>query len=321
MRIYGITAGDASGIGPEVLLKAFAAGELKLPVVVYGDLAALAYYNCRLGYKVDLCRIASPADYTEGPLNVIDRGLLTECDITPGALSLRAGQAAREYVAAATHAALAGEIAALVTLPMNKEATRLTDPAFTGHTELIAGLCGAANVAMMLVSPRLIVTHVSSHCSLATAIARVRRERIQTVLRLTWEAVVRLREHPRIAVAGLNPHAGENGLFGDEEMREIRPAIEWALARGIPAEGPLPADTVFHLAVERRRFEAVVAMYHDQGHIPIKLLDFEGAVNVTLGLPVVRTSVDHGTAFDIAGTGTASTASLVNAVELAAALN
>lgn len=321
MKIYGITAGDASGIGPEVLLKAFAAGEIGLPVVAFGDLAALACYNRRLGYNVDLRRIASAEEYAAGPLNVIDAGLLAGEDVTPGVLSRRAGQAAREYVAAATHAALAGGIAALVTLPMNKEATRLTDPAFTGHTELIAALCGAANVAMMLVSRRLIVTHVSSHCSLAEAVARVRRERIQTVLQLTWDALARLREQPRIAVAGLNPHAGEHGLFGDEEAREIRPAIEWATGRGMPVEGPFAPDTVFYLAVERGQFDAVVCMYHDQGHIPIKLLDFEGGVNVTLGLPVVRTSVDHGTAFDIAGTGSASTASLVNALELAAALS
>ena len=144
--------------------------------------------------------------------------------------------------------------------------------------------------------------------------------RIETILRLTAAAVGRLRDNPRIAVAGLNPHAGENGLFVDEEEREISPAVEWARAQGMPVEGPLPPDTVFYLAVRRKRFDAIVCMYHDQGHIPLKLLDFEGGVNVALGLPIVRTSVDHGTAFDIAGTGQASTASLLAALDLAARL-
>ncbi len=240
--------------------------------------------------------------------------------MTPGKLNAKSGQAAREYVVSAARAALAGEIAAMVTLPMNKEATQLSDPNFTGHTELIAEVCGVKDVTIMLASDQLIVTHVSTHVSLAEAIARVKRERIQTILRMTSEAVSRLRENPRIAVAGLNPHAGENGLFGDEELREIRPAVEWAQAQGMPVEGPFPPDTVFYMAVRQKRFDAVVCMYHDQGHIPLKVLDFEGGVNVALGLPIVRTSVDHGTAFDIAGQGVASTASFVRALDFAARL-
>ena len=275
MKVYGITMGDASGIGPEVLLAAHCGGQLGLPLVAYGDMAALEHYNRLLGYNVLLRVAAGPADYRPGALNVIDAGILQTEDVTPGALSRRAGYAAREYVVAATRAALAGEIAAVVTLPMNKEATRLSDPAFTGHTELIGGLCGVEDVTIMLVSPQLIVTHVSTHCSLAEAIARARRPRIQTILRLTAEAVARLRPNPRIAVAGLNPHAGENGLFGDEETREIRPAVEWARAQGWPVEGPFPPDTLFYMAVRRKQFDAVVCMYHDQGHIPLKLLDFE----------------------------------------------
>jgi 4-hydroxythreonine-4-phosphate dehydrogenase len=172
----------------------------------------------------------------------------------------------------------------------------------------------------MLVSDRLIVTHVTTHCSMREAIERIRQPRIRTILQLTGEAVARLIERPRIAVAGLNPHAGENGLFGDEEIREIRPAVEWARAQGLPVEGPLPADTLFYLAVKRGRYDAIVCMYHDQGHAPLKLLDFEGGVNVALGLPIVRTSVDHGTAFDIAGKGVAHTVSLVRALDLAARL-
>jgi 4-phospho-D-threonate 3-dehydrogenase / 4-phospho-D-erythronate 3-dehydrogenase len=318
--IYGITMGDSSGIGPEILLNAFRKNELKLPVVGYGDLEALAYYNDRLKYDVALRKISRPSEYREGALNIIDLGLMRREDVTAGTLSKKSGQAAREYVVAATRSALAGEIAAMVTLPMNKEATQLSDPAFVGHTELIGALCGVTDVTIMLVSDQLIVTHVSTHVSLARAIQLAKKDRICTILRLTCDAVARLIPNPRIAVAGLNPHAGENGLFGDEEIREIRPAVEWAAAQGMPVEGPLPPDTLFYLAVRRKRYDAIVCMYHDQGHVPLKLLDFEGGVNVALGLPIIRTSVDHGTAFDIAGRGVASTASLVRALEFAVRL-
>jgi 4-hydroxythreonine-4-phosphate dehydrogenase len=318
--IYGVTIGDSSGVGPEILLKAFRGGELAHPVVAFGDLAALEYYNGRLGFGAEFHTISCAADYREGALNVIDHKLLGPDEVTAGRLNAKSGRAAREYVVSAARAALVGEIAAMVTLPMNKEATQLTDPNFTGHTELIGEVCGVKDVTIMLASDQLIVTHVSTHISMAEAIACVKRERIQMILRLTSEAVGRLRENPRIAVAGLNPHAGENGLFGDEEIREIRPAVEWARAQGMPVEGPFPPDTVFYLAVRRKQFDAVVCMYHDQGHIPLKLLDFEGGVNVALGLPIIRTSVDHGTAFDIAGRGVASTASFVRALDFAARL-
>ncbi|MGE5570236.1 MAG: 4-hydroxythreonine-4-phosphate dehydrogenase PdxA [Rhodospirillales bacterium] len=318
--IIGVTAGDASGVGPEILLKAFRGGEIGHPVVVFGDLAALEYYNELLGLKVECRAIDRPSGYREGALNVIDHKLLAASDVTPGKLNAKSGRAAREYVFSAAKAALAGEIAAMVTLPMNKEATQLSDPHFTGHTELIAEVCGVKDVTIMLASQELIVTHVSTHVSLTEAIARVKKERIQTILLMTWEALRRLRDNPRIAVAGLNPHAGENGLFGQEEIREIRPAVEWAQAQGLPVEGPFPPDTVFYMAVRQKRFDAVVCMYHDQGHIPLKLLDFEGGVNVALGLPIVRTSVDHGTAFDIAGRGVASTASFICALDFAARL-
>src|SRR5262249_3525080 len=156
-----------------------------------------------------------------------------------------------------------------------------------------------------LVSDQLIVTHVSTHCSLAQAIERTKQPRIRTIIKLTCDAVRKLLPEARIAVAGLNPHAGENGLFGREEIDEIRPAVEWARSEGMPVDGPFPPDTLFYLAVRRKKFDAIVCMYHDQGHVPLKLLDFEGGVNVALGLPIIRTSVDHGTAFDIAGKGIA----------------
>jgi 4-phospho-D-threonate 3-dehydrogenase / 4-phospho-D-erythronate 3-dehydrogenase len=317
---YGVTMGDSSGIGPEILLKAFTNREITRRAVVFGDIGALARYNAVLSLGVPLRRIATPAEYQEGALNVLDAGLLATDDVTPGRLSAKSGHAAREYVVAATRAALAGHIAAIVTLPMNKEATRLSDAHFTGHTELIGDVCGIEDVTIMLVSDQLIVTHVSTHVSLREAIERAKQDRILKNLRLTWDAVRRLRQNPRLAVAGLNPHAGENGSFGKEDLEEIVPAVERARAEGIPVEGPLPPDTVFYMAVRRKKFDAILCMYHDQGHIPLKLLDFEGGVNVTLGLPIIRTSVDHGTAFDIAGRGLASTRSFLCALELAARL-
>jgi len=317
----GVTAGDSCGIGPEILLRSFSRGEVRHAVVAYGDMDILDYYNTILGCQVPLARAAEPLQYVEGSLNVIDAGLLRREQLTVGKVNRESGKAAREYVLSAARDALAGRIDAMVTLPISKEATQLSDPGFIGHTELIGELCGVKDVTIMLASDQLIVTHVSTHVSLTDAIGLVKKERICTIIRLTCEALRKLKAEPRIAVAGLNPHAGENGLFGDQESREIRPAIEWARSQGMPVEGPFPPDTVFYLAVRRKQFDAVVCMYHDQGHIPLKLLDFEGGVNVALGLPIVRTSVDHGTAFDIAGQGVASTRSFVRALDFAARLS
>jgi len=276
--------------------------------------------NRLLGLGLPLVAIASPADWQPDRINVIDFGLLQVGDLTPGVINAKSGAAARDYVIRAAKDALAGEIAAMVTLPMNKEATQLTDPGFTGHTELIGEVCGSEDVTIMLASPDLIVTHVSTHCSLREAIERCKTPRISRIIELTWHAVRRLKPGARVAVAGLNPHAGENGLFGREEIEEIAPAVEWARAQGWNVEGPLPPDTLFYLTVRRKKFDAVVCMYHDQGHIPSKLLDFESGVNIALGLPIIRTSVDHGTAFDIAWKGVASTRSLEAAMEMAVRL-
>ena len=320
MKVFGITMGDSSGVGPEILLRSWAAGELRHPVVAYGDLAVLEECNRRLNCNVSLERVSAPVDARHGALAVVDCGILRADEIAPGRISARSGAAARAYVVAATRAALSGEISAMVTLPMNKEATQLSDPSFVGHTELIGGICGAADVTIMLVSDQLVVTHVSTHVSLAEAIRRVKQPRVRRIIEMTCEAMSRMKPNPRVAVAGLNPHAGENGLFGREDQEEIRPAVDWARAQGLPVEGPLPADTVFYLAVRKKRYDAIVCMYHDQGHVPLKLLDFESGVNVALGLPIIRTSVDHGTAFDIAWQGRASTRSLVAALDLAARL-
>ena len=305
-----ITMGDASGIGPEIVLRRFCEGGLGDDVVVYGDASILRHGASLLGLDVDWAR-----------LPIVDLALLTAADHRPGRLDAASGAAARAYVERATRDALAGTVAGIVTMPMNKEATQLSDPAFVGHTELIAGLCGVQKVSMMLTtrlpSGPLAVTHVSTHVSLATAIERVRRQRVLDVIHLTNDVLGRFLDRPRIAVCGLNPHAGEHGLFGGEDIEHIAPAIAAAVAEGIDASGPHPADTVFYQAVHRGRYDAIVCMYHDQGHGPMKLLAFDTGVNVTLGLPIVRTSVDHGTAFDIAWKGEAFTDSLQHALDYA----
>jgi 4-phospho-D-threonate 3-dehydrogenase / 4-phospho-D-erythronate 3-dehydrogenase len=316
MKPIAITMGDSSGVGPEIVLRAFQKGELPERSLVVGDLSVLRLGASVLKTDVPIRPADGPADLEPGALNVIDLGLMSAQDVRIGEVDRLSGQAALRYVEHATRLALAGNVSAVVTLPINKEATGLSEPGFTGHTEYIAALCARPVYTMMLASERLLVTHVSTHVSLREAIQRVERGRVLQTVRLTDAALQRLRPTRRIAVAGLNPHAGENGAFGDEEIREIRPAVELARAGGIDAEGPFAGDTVF-MQVLQGRHDAVVCMYHDQGHIPMKLLDFEGGVNVTLGLPIVRTSVDHGTAFDIAYQGKAFTRSLQAACEMA----
>jgi 4-hydroxythreonine-4-phosphate dehydrogenase len=306
--MIGITLGDVCGVGPEILLRAVAAGKLDLngSCVVYGDLSALEKANEVLKTDVPLQAVATPGEAAEGALNVIDAGHLTASDITVGQLNGKCAAAAVAYVEAAARAALAKEINGFVTLPINKEACRETRPDFEGHTELIAGICGVTDYTMMLASPKMIVTHVSTHVSLQEAIRRVRMERVLTVIRLTAQYTEPLRGRARIAVAGLNPHAGEHGAFGREDMEQIQPAVEAARAEGLDAHGPIPADTLF-MKVINGQYDAVVCMYHDQGHVPMKLHGFADAVNITIGLPIVRASVDHGTAFDIAWQGIAHT--------------
>jgi 4-phospho-D-threonate 3-dehydrogenase / 4-phospho-D-erythronate 3-dehydrogenase len=316
-----ITMGDPSGVGPEIVLRRAADGALlDTSVVVYGDEAVLRHGADLLGVDVAIDVVESPGHPRSGALSVVDLGLLTASDHRPGALDAASGAAARAYVERATRDALSGLVAGVVTMPMNKEATQLTDPAFVGHTELIAEICGARRVTMMLTNGSLAVTHVSTHCSLREAIDRVRSDRVLDVIELTDATLRRFIERPRIAVCGLNPHAGEHGLFGSEDVEHVTPAIEEARRRGLDASGPHPADTVFFQAVHRARFDAIVCMYHDQGHAPMKLLAFDTGVNVTLGLPIIRTSVDHGTAFDIAWTGEAFVDSLDHALDYAGRL-
>ena len=317
MKPIAISLGDPHGVGPEILVRAFPSLPAHIPFVVYGDGEVISRAVGLFAPDLRLRTIQTADEARPGALNVISPGLYGDADLEPGIASAKAGSAALEYIRRATGEGAEGRIAALVTLPVNKEAIRLTAPDFTGHTGYIATLLGNPAHGMLLAGSRLCVSHVSTHCSLMEAIARTRTERISAVIKLTWETLQALgRDRGCLAVAGLNPHAGEGGAFGREEIEQIAPAVEACRALGIPVRGPIPPDSVFHAAVEGR-FCGVVAMYHDQGHIPMKTLDFEGGVNITMGLPLIRTSVDHGTAFDIAWKGEASLTSFRTAVDYA----
>lgn len=317
----GITMGDPAGIGPEIILKALSREVIyrqAIPVVI-GDRAILVRAKGYVGATLRIRRIESPGKGRGrfGEVEVLDLGNVDPEMCMPGVLSAEAGRAAVEYVWKAINLAQAGELDAVVTAPLNKEAMRLAGYPFAGHTEIFAERTETRNYALMLVAGRFRVLHVSTHVPLRDACEWVKKERVLQVIRLAHEVggVWRL-QMPRIAVAGLNPHAGEQGLFGQEEREQIAPAVAAARAEGINAMGPLPPDTLFYRA-SRGEFDFVVAMYHDQGHIPVKLSSFDRGVNVTVGLPIIRTSVDHGTAFDIAGQGTASPRSLLEALRLA----
>lgn len=311
--------GDACGLGPEILLRTVANNDLSRAYVVFGDLEVLEFARRKLNLNLDFHPIASVDEVKPEQLNVFDCRQLGRTDITIGKVSAKAGRAAVNYVQVAAEHALKNKIDAIVTLPINKAACRHTFPNFQGHTEFIADMCGVADYVLSLVAPKLIVTHVSTHVSLKDAANLVKCERVLSVIKMTHESAGKLFPRARIAVAGLNPHAGEDGAFGNEEIDEIVPTIQEAQRRGIDAHGPISPDTLFMKALAGD-YDAVVCMYHDQGHIPMKLHGFHETVNVTLGLPIIRTSVDHGTGFDIAYRGIASTQNFLCAFNLAAKL-
>ncbi len=320
----GITMGDPAGIGPEVVLKAVAAPEvlaLCVPVIV-GDAQLLAHQARRLdlrcGYEIIRRGELFPAQTTEPIIYHLDN---IRSDIEPGVESGDAGRAAAEYIEAAVELCAAGHVDAISTAPINKRALFLGGYSFPGHTEFLAHLTGAEEYAMAFVASNLRIVLISTHVPLAEAIQLVRKERIVRVVRLTDRELKRWGiPSPRIAVAALNPHGAEGGLFGVEESAEMLPAVEACREGGeIDVAGPFSADTIF-LRAARGEFDAVVSCYHDQAMIPVKCLSFGEAVNVTLGLPFIRTSVDHGTAFDIAGRGVAEHSSMVAAITLAAQL-
>ena len=315
-----VTMGDPAGIGPEIVAKIFAETGMQdiNHAVVVGDAAIMERAVRLLGLPLRINDISRPqeAAFEEGVIDLICASELPE-DLPFGKLDARAGAAAFEYIRRATELALERSVRAVATAPLNKEAMHLGGHQYPGHTEILAELTNTRDYAMMLVAEDLRVIHVSTHVPLREAIERVRPERELVVIRLAHETLRRIGvEEPRVAVAGLNPHAGENGLFGTEDAAFIAPAVKEARGEGIDASGSWPPDTVFSRA-RKGEYDIVVVQYHDQGHVPIKLLGFESGVNVTVGLPFFRTSVDHGTAFDIAGTGKADHTSMRAAVELA----
>ncbi|HUY03540.1 MAG TPA: 4-hydroxythreonine-4-phosphate dehydrogenase PdxA [Rhodocyclaceae bacterium] len=306
LRPIGITMGDPAGVGPEIICKALRelSAEERSAAPVFGSRVYLERANDLVGTGLAF----GPA-YTElppGVVPVVDLPLADRDAIRDGTINAASGDAAYAFVAAAAEAALRGAIAVIVTAPISKEALHAAGHRFSGHTELLAHLSGAQSSFMLLASERLSAIHVSTHVSLAEATRRVTTERVLATIRAGAAHFKRMGvTSPRIAVAGLNPHCGENRLFGAEDVEQIAPAVDAARREGIAACGPISADTVFYRAM-RGEFDLVVAQYHDQGHIPTKLIAFDSTVNVSLGLPIQRTSVDHGTAFDIAWRGVAN---------------
>src|ERR671914_681742 len=322
--LIAVTMGDPAGIGPEIIARTFDEGGFQDQnrAIVVGDAGILerAARLLDLGLRANVVAQPEDARFEPGTVDVISETELPG-DLPFGELDARAGDAAFRYVERATELASAGRVGAIATAPLNKEAMHLAGHKYPGHTEILAELTGTEDYAMMLVTDELKVIHVSTHVSLKEAIERVRPEGELAVIRLAHESLRKLGvESPRVAVAGLNPHAGESGLFGTEDAERIAPAIEEAREQGIDASGPHPPDTVL-MRARKGAFDIVVVQYHDQGHIPIKLMGFDTGVNVTVGLPFFRTSVDHGTAFDIAGTGKADHASMRAAIDLARKLS
>ena len=322
----GLTMGDPSGIGPEVVIKAQIHSEIYEwcnPVII-GNAASLRQTVKMLDIDMSINHI-SDTDIEMSRVNpnaasVIDIGNLNYEDVTIGEINPGCGKAAMEWVSHAGRLAMRGAIGGIATAPLNKEAASLAGYEAIGHMELLQELTGSKTVATMLIAKNLRVVHLTTHRSLRVACDYVKKDRILDYLRITDENFKKWGfENPRIGVAALNPHGSDGGLLGDEENDEILPAVTQAKAEGMTVEGPIPADIIFHQAINDQ-YDAVLCMYHDQGHIPVKVYGFEESITANLGLPFVRTSVDHGTAFDIAGKGIADPLSMIEAIKLATTL-
>lgn len=319
--VIGITMGDPSGIGPEIIIKALSDPELYnlcTPVVI-GDTTVLSKeLSSTSGLALNEISSPSEAKGIHGDIDILSLSELNSGDMVPGKPSINGGKAMAEYIMKAVDMASRRKIAAMVTCPISKSLLNDSGHHFEGHTQLIAHLTDTDGYVMMLAGDRLRVTLVTIHCALKDISANLDKEKIYRTIAITSKALQRdfgLR-NPRIAVTALNPHGSESGLFGSEEEEIIIPAIEEARRKAYNVSGPFPADTIYHKAVSGE-YDVVVNMYHDQGLIPLKLLHFSDAVNVTLGLPIIRTSVDHGTAYDIAGKGIADPGSLKAAIRMA----
>ncbi len=335
LPLIGITMGDPAGIGPEIAAKALSESRIYRicrPLII-GDVRViqLACKIVRVGLDLNPVKSPGEGNYEFGTIDVLDLGNIKIENLTYGKVSKMAGQASLDYINQAINLARTGCIDAVTTGPIHKQAIYLAGSSYPGHTEMFAQQTGTRDYAMMLVVDDLRVVHVTTHVALKEVPSFIKKERILRVIRLAHQAMISLEiDNPRVLVLGLNPHASDEGLFGSEEEKEITPAVHQARKEGILANGPLPPDTAL-LKLRSEGYDVAVAMYHDQGHIPLKLLAFDWnarsgkwksvrGVNVTLGLPMVRTSVDHGVAFDRAGQGTASPDSLIQAIELAALL-
>ncbi len=320
-KVIAVTMGDPAGIGPEIIIKSLAEGALSgSPVIVVGCAGILRrILSMHITPQAELRVISQVADahFAPGIINVIDEPLADPQALKPGVIQSEAGDLAYRCVKRAAALAMAGEVQAIATAPLNKEALYSAGHIYPGHTELLAKLTNSKDYAMVLYTERLKVIHVTTHISLRKFLDTLNQQRIEIVIGMADTFLKRVGfEKPRIAVAGVNPHAGEHGLFGDEEITIVGPAIEAMKARGITVFGPCPPDTVY-LQCYEGQYDIVVAMYHDQGHIPLKLLGFYDGVNITAGLPFIRTSADHGTAFDIAWTGKAKSESMAISIQLA----
>lgn len=306
----GITMGDPNGIGPEIIIKSLLYNEIQdkcLPIV-YGDSEILNEAKKLAGFNNEI-EIANVTN-------------LSFQDLSIGMPHKQAGEASIKYIEAAVESALGGKLDAIVTAPISKESIHLAGSNYPGHTEMLRDLTGASNVAMMFVGGEFRIVLVTIHCALSEVPKLINEEEILNTIRLANESLIQLFsvKDPKIVVCGLNPHAGESGAFGDEEAIHILPAVKKARRMGIDVIGPLAADTLFYMA-RKGRWDAVIAMYHDQGLIPFKMLSFKNGVNVTLGLPIIRTSPDHGTAFDIAWKGKADPSSMISAISVALELS
>lgn len=324
--VLAVTMGDPAGTGAEIIARTV--GEHSVDrvadLICIGDAQMMkkAFGIVGLPGEVRAIHDIGQAEFQPGTINVFDLANVDPHSLIPGQIQAMGGQAAFEYIDLAIQLALAKQVDGVVTSAIHKESLHLAGHLYAGHTEIFADKTGSQRVTMMLAAGDFRVTHVSTHCSLREAIERCKTARILEVIRLTNHSLKQMGiVNPRLGVAGLNPHSGEQGLFGTEEIIEIQPAIDAARAEGINvSDRPEPPDTVFVRMKYNRAFDAVIAQYHDQGHIAAKIVDFFGGVNITLGLPIIRTSVDHGTAFDLAGTGKASAASLISAIEYACRL-